>query len=83
MNALFEIAPTAFNYIDWLPLTELFVFLKIFLLPAALIGWFFGRIRERRGGLKAHESAVDKTTRHPIWTNHSLQSDDAHNQAGE
>ncbi len=62
----------AFNYIDWLPLTELVVFLKFLLLPAALIGWLFGRIRERRGGLKAHESTADQHTPHPLWSNPTL-----------
>lgn len=65
--------PLAINYIDWLPLSELFIVLKILLIPAAVVVALVSRLRERRGGLKAHESRADRDAPRAIWANQALE----------
>ncbi len=73
MHPVLGTLPLAVNYIDWLPLTELFVVLKILLIPAAVVVALVGRLRERRGGLKAHESRADRDTPRPMWANRTIE----------
>jgi hypothetical protein len=72
MHSVLGTLPFAINYTDWLPLGQLFVVIKILLIPGAVIFAAVTRLRERRGGPKADESRADGDTPRPMWSNQTV-----------
>lgn len=68
--------PFAINYIDWMPLTQLFFVLKILLLPGAAVAALLARRRTKRTGIEAHQSQADLNQPRPMWANQTLAGDE-------
>lgn len=68
--------PLAFNYIDWMPMTQLFIVLKILLLPGAAVAAIFAKRRTKRTGIEAHQSPDEFSRPRPVWANQTLVEDE-------